>query len=215
MSSKMVILANSYKDKERCVAGIDLSTGRWVRPVAGKANSALTSAIRHIDGKEPDLLDVVELYLEDDGPDFGCQPENRIVRSVKWKKVGILKPNQIFQYCESDSIILHDENVKISIEYFKTIHESQWKSLQLIHPVRTEFYHKDWDGKKKWRVIIKHGKSQEIDLRLTDPIAIGKLENNKALSKDCLLTISLAGPWTPDNSKPKMCYKLVAGVIEL
>ncbi|MFM8305620.1 MAG: dual OB domain-containing protein, partial [Microcystis aeruginosa] len=30
---KIVCLANSWKLNERCIAGIDISSGNWVRPV--------------------------------------------------------------------------------------------------------------------------------------------------------------------------------------
>ncbi|EDZ93159.1 hypothetical protein AmaxDRAFT_4043, partial [Limnospira maxima CS-328] len=33
MMSKLICLANSRKNNDRCIAGIEISTGKWVRPV--------------------------------------------------------------------------------------------------------------------------------------------------------------------------------------
>ena len=30
---RIICLANSWKIQERCIAGIDIDTGKWVRPV--------------------------------------------------------------------------------------------------------------------------------------------------------------------------------------
>jgi len=38
---KLLVLANSYKLGNRCVAGIDLDTGKWVRPVSQSPGGAI------------------------------------------------------------------------------------------------------------------------------------------------------------------------------
>lgn len=63
-SKEILILANSRKLGGRCVAGIDITNGRWVRPVSDRPHAEV-SAIerRYQDGSEPKLLDVVSIPL--------------------------------------------------------------------------------------------------------------------------------------------------------
>ena len=209
----LVIMANSYRDGERCVAGIDVKTGEWVRPVSGPEGKPVTWDMRNVGGEEPQLLDVVEMSLQSHGPDLGCQPENRILHSERWKKVGILTAKKAAAYCENAETILHNHDNFVDLAYFATIPKRQWKSLQLVRPTSVEFYATTWENKKRWRVLLRHGKNNQLDLPLTDPKAIERLNSSEAISPNCLLTISLGGPWPSDSVTPK-CYKLVAGVIE-
>jgi hypothetical protein len=85
--AKIICLTNSYKGGgQRCIAGIDSDTRIWIRPVPDNRNRAVTSAMRLIYGKEPQVLDILEIPLEHFGPDEGCQPENRLLKPEKWKK---------------------------------------------------------------------------------------------------------------------------------
>ena len=52
-------------------------------------------------------------------------------------------------------------------------------------------------------------------MRVTDPAACEQLKQGKNISKDCLLTVSMATGWSPDKQTAKRCYKFVAGVVEL
>jgi hypothetical protein len=55
-----------------------------------------------------------------------------------------------------------------------------------------------------------------LDLKLTDPLTSDRLRNNEKISKNCILAVSLATPWSPRGSdQPERCYKMVAGVVEL
>jgi len=77
---RIICLANSYKHNERCIAGIDIESGAWVRLVSNRKDRAIAGTMRLINGKEPQLLDILEIPLENHGPDEGCQPENRLLK---------------------------------------------------------------------------------------------------------------------------------------
>ena len=56
----LICLANSYKNGCRCIAGLRVDRGGWVRPVSGRPEGELEP--RHYlldDGSEPGLLDVL------------------------------------------------------------------------------------------------------------------------------------------------------------
>jgi hypothetical protein len=77
----LICLANSRKHEERCIAGIHPATGHWIRPVSSLCvNSGKVPAkVRLIQGEEPALLDILDIPLKDDGPDFGYASENRTI----------------------------------------------------------------------------------------------------------------------------------------
>jgi hypothetical protein len=55
----------------------------------------------------------------------------------------------------------------------------------------------------------------EYVLKLTDPEATRRLEAGERIGPRCLLTLSLTRPWAGnDPSMLKICYKIVAAVIE-
>ena len=68
---KIVCLANSWKLNERCIAGIDISSGNWVRPVCDSLypeDGRVPRSVRLISDKEPKVLDILEIPLADTGP---------------------------------------------------------------------------------------------------------------------------------------------------
>lgn len=215
MNTHLVILANSYRPGDRCIAGIDINTGKWIRPVS-ENGGAVSQQIRIIDDMEPALLDVIEMSLQGDGPDVGCQPENRTVNSIPWRKVGTLTTRQVLKYCEDDTLILHNDDDCVIAKYFTTIPKSKWKSLQLVRPAKVDFTYRILKSRKQRRVLFQFGQAKSLNLGLTDPILIERLQRGEKIKQDCLLTISLAGPYVPEHSsQPERCYKLVAGMIEI
>lgn len=207
-------MANSYKQSERCIAGVDIETGEWIRPVSDREDRAITWAMRTINGQEPEILDVLEIPLEDYGPDEGCQPENRLLKEGCWKKIGRITKQELLEYCEDDSVILHNNEDRVEPSFFKEISKDDWKSLQLVHNTKVKFC-RHWYNRRKWRTYFKDGKGNYMELGVTDPAILRRLDQGGELSQDCILTISLTTPWSHNIITPKRCYKLVACVIEL
>ncbi len=214
--AQIICLANSKKEGERCIAGIDVQTGEWIRPVSSRKDGAITPEMRLIDSKEPQLLDILEIPLELNGPDEGFQPENRLLNNGCWKRIGCVTPQNILKYCEKDSVILHNRLDHVLFSYFRMIPEAKWKSLQLIRNKHVVFKSEGWKSKIKWRARFRYGNLfRRMDLTITDPVILQRLNDGELINSDCILTISLAMPWSPDNATAKRCYKLIAGVVEL
>ncbi|HOV12506.1 MAG TPA: hypothetical protein PLL90_12165, partial [Bacteroidales bacterium] len=159
------------------------------------------------------LLDVVSLRLAKDRPRDRYQRENYFVESWDWEVVGSVSQRKIHKYCEDDSIVLHSHNDRVDPSYFEKIPFREWKSLQLVRAHVA--FERDYWRNNRWRASFKDGSGEKLYLKVDYPEIVEKLERGQEISSKCLLTISLAGPWTPDNVQPERCYKLVAGVIEL
>ncbi|MBN1343229.1 MAG: hypothetical protein JXQ73_11150 [Phycisphaerae bacterium] len=214
--ARVICLANSPKEQNRCIAGIDCRTGRWVRPVLGVRRRGIPKKVRLVDREEPKLLDVLEIPLADAGPDMGCQPENRLLGGGSWKRLEQMSPQDVFEYCEDDLVILHNHDPSVPADYFEQIPKARWKSLQLVHNTRVEFHGIVGKERIKWHASFRNSAGHVMNLRVTDPIFCQKLEWRLEVSPNCLMTISLTTPWRPpDGSEPARCYKVVAGVIEL
>lgn len=210
--ARIICLANSYKHQGRCVAGINIDTGEWVRPIPRKTTAIYNE--RFIDstlGNEPNLLDLIEIPIGEQAPYHGCQPENRYLNVGTWKLLSRLTVSRIIQYIDNSLYLLHNQDNKVDPEIFTEMPRQNWKSLQLIHVTNPCFGLNPW--MKKRCIFSYSGISYE--LKVTDPAIIVKIKNGQAISKDCPLTVSMTTPFkSPSYNKP-YCWKMVAGVVEL
>ena len=94
-TTRIICLANSFKHTERCIAGIDLVTGKCVRPVSDLDDGRVPQKIRLIDGKEPDKF-ISPKYLASLPPEkritlqlvetekFSVKPQPRDIGGDQW-----------------------------------------------------------------------------------------------------------------------------------
>jgi hypothetical protein len=61
--TQLICLANSWKHGDRCIAGINPTTGQWIRPISALENGQIPPHIRLIQQREPALLDILEVPL--------------------------------------------------------------------------------------------------------------------------------------------------------
>jgi hypothetical protein len=209
--AQLACLANSYKGGgQRCIAGIDLCTGEWVRPVNPKGHEGAIGNERLIEGNEPQILDVLDIPIGGEYENYGCQPENRILLPGRWKKIGTISPEDALRYVEEDVLLLHNHDKQVDPGYFISIPKEQWKSLQLIKVRNAMFSKNPWN---KWKCNFEyHGCHYE--LTPSDPKVIDRLDAGEKIARKCILTISLTTPFAHEDD-PKQCWKLVAGVVEL
>jgi hypothetical protein len=61
---QFICLAHSKKYSKRCVAGVRLDTGQWIRPISKEEHGELTPAqLQLADGGEPRNFDVISAWL--------------------------------------------------------------------------------------------------------------------------------------------------------
>lgn len=88
MKKRIVCLANSWKNHGRCVAGVDLDTGKWIRPVNPGGAKLYKSQIKNQFGNQPQVLDIINIPLKEKEPLY-YQPENYIIDSEsEWQLEG-------------------------------------------------------------------------------------------------------------------------------
>lgn len=89
MTKELVCLANSRKHNGRCVAGIEIESNRWIRPVSNRSGHEVSAFERQYrGGVEPQVLDIITVPLVEARP-IGFQRENWLLDpAVRWRKVG-------------------------------------------------------------------------------------------------------------------------------
>lgn len=107
--TSIVVLANSWKHQDWCIAGIDLDTGKWVRPVTDLDDGRIPQTAMKLGGYFPKLLDVLEIPLDISGPDFDFESENRTIMPGLWYLRDKMTPGDIEKYAKQPCYVLHNK----------------------------------------------------------------------------------------------------------
>ena len=210
---QMIVLANSYKQSGRCVAGFDTTSHKWVRPVSTQIHGELSIGQCEInaDGVERSVrcLDIVEIPVGSPKPQV-AQPENHELLSGKWKWVGSLDQKPAIDLLE----LLHDCSKELLFNIHSKVDRNEAdggqvsKSLTLIKVASPKFF---LSPRKERSPQLRTEFSYSgviYDLPITDdrPWAKYAREEPERFSKGTwYFTISLGELW--NNSM----WKLVAG----
>jgi hypothetical protein len=137
----MLVVANSRKMGGRCVAGVSLHTGRFVRPVSPHGDGELSEVECWVGGRTPRLLDVVSFAHR--GPDGDpAQPENVVIADAPWKLEGPGHRGQALQLLlklADKRTALFGNRGRAVLETIAA--EGLDASLALIEPKRLRFGH--------------------------------------------------------------------------
>ncbi|HEY9637522.1 MAG TPA: hypothetical protein V6D14_29265 [Coleofasciculaceae cyanobacterium] len=219
--TQIICLANSWKLEERCIAGINANTGQWIRPVCSlyPKDGRVPASVRLIEGREPALLDILEIPLEEDGADFGFESENLTIAAGKWQRVGQVQPTDVLQYCGNYPQILHNSSKYVTVPYLKSLPFQGRRTLQLVYATKLSVESMArTKGGMSWKGTLVTVTGQRlVNATITDPVFVERLESGYRPQNPCLVTVSLSMPHRPSNEweGDDPCWKLIAGVIEL
>jgi hypothetical protein len=219
---ELLCLANSDKEGDRCIAGLDLDTGDWVRPVSDSDGSGLsTQQYLTKDLYDPDPLDTIKFTLSEPDPE-PHQPENWIISSNRPEfqkdEIGDREAQILIDNIHSKSHLFGDKSDKIKYSNIKR--EPVKSSLELIRPESPQFKIRKRDGKPRAAFQLQ---DTRYDLPVTDPLWKQRIKSDDILS-DVELEYEPASAYTPGKTRPLFtislgsphngsCYKLVAAVI--
>ena len=225
----IVCLANSKRNRERCVAGrvwVDGQAREWLRPVSGEKGELKSSERQYSDGTEPKLGEVIELSVTapEGRPDH--QRENwHLDSTMKWRRLGALDWSQLRGLAEGDEPLWlngaardtnYGRNNRIPVSQTSALETS----LRLVYVSQLRL---DIQLERPPRAGVQGRKSRvdgeftlgEFDYRLvvTDPLYDnrGYRQAHEGMHDlgECLLTISLSAGYPSGH-----CFKLIAGIIE-
>ena len=217
--TRITIPANSWKNQDWCLAGIEHTTGKWVRPVTGLEDGRVRRSDIKLGGYVPQILDVLETPLDASGPDFDFESENRTILAGAWNLCGRASANDLLRHVKPSYYILHNHKKYVTIEEMKQKPFPKRATLQLVRV--NDFTVRDAGSpstaKHNWKGVVSSG-GRILELTITDPAFCERLNKEYTPSQSCLLTMSLSMPYKPPEWKEDeaaVCWKLIAGVIEL
>lgn len=166
MKKQICILTKSLKDHDYCVAGIDITTGKWIRLVTSKDGGAFPKEM--LDDKHFKELNVLEVEVKGHFP-YNVQTENWLIdENAEIKKIGSLSKQQIFNLhpIEKHDMIFDNLNNELGRNEIKNLNHSlemiNAKELQLDTSMKG-------DGRHHYKVKFQYN-GNEYNLALTDPI---------------------------------------------
>ena len=215
----IVCLATSRKSGGRCIAGKELTSAKWVRPVSGRDTEEISEEEqKYEDGSLPKLLDILKIPIKIHKPNL-FQTENYLIDdNVFWEKAGEFsgRLDDLLDYPENLWGIGSSSYQGLNDRFSETHYNNYTESLYLIKPqslkiiVRIEGEESD-NPKRKVRARFKY-KQQEYLWPITDPdverqYLCGDDGEFQLEATQYYLCVSVGLPYKG------YCYKFVASII--
>ena len=219
METRLLVLANSYKKHNRCIAGIDLGTGKWIRPLSRKTEGgAVSQGESSLAGDlQPRHLDIVQI---DTSPISSEQvelhsPEDCWLNSVPWKLCGRLDDlADLREYVSYEDHLLHSRVNFVRPGYLMQLPFADRRSIELREAESFEVFLEASDFGNKCKVRAHFiGLDEVVTLSVTDVELKGQI--NDDLAGDLgpgFACVSLALPLEAQEGKR---FKLLASWIPL
>ena len=216
---EVICLANSWKHGGRCVAGLRLDGGGWVRPVSREPEGVLQPWHYTLaTGGEAALGDILRMRLTQPLPD-PHHPENWLIDYGLWDLVARPLPplarEVLWHSLTPGPDLLGDCEDRIA--YAALEKRPAPTSLALVHPegLSWQIRQHPASGKRQTRAVFCLG-GAGYNLPVTDPVRLKSLASCPVgcypeYGTQTLLTVSLSEPFARDG----FCYKLVAAVLAL
>ncbi len=218
--AQVLVLANSRKNSGRCVAGVDLVTRKWVRPVGVRPTGELARPEYTVlsGSASTEVLpgDVVEMPLGQSRASV-YHPED-IQIAGPWTLLEHWGPSQVLH--EMEHLVQHNAPLfgsaddRLSVSGIRN--SSNHSSLQLaLSDLSTFFWTTSMSGTPQLRGAVKTGDTW-VDLSVTDSRIESELRGHQPTKvANCLLTISLGVPFHPQGATEDFCFKIIAAVMPL
>lgn len=219
MGKEIILLAESKKYNNLCIAGIDRSTGDWIRIVShdsGVSHAVKVEDAIYEDGSVPELLDIVE--IECNGCQFNYyQLENYVYDpGYYWSKIGRATIKDVLKIhpLEHKDFIFHNTDKRVHKDYLLELNDKEKYSLMLIRPTRIKVHVRQWPNRKDVTMSFDYRGNRYSYLSITDidheQRYLAWEPNDYSLRDGTLLVISLGECYKRDNCH----YKLIATIID-
>lgn len=212
----MICLANSRKMGGKCVAGIQLGTTKWIRPVSDAPHGELYGSHCTLDvGRQIRLLDLVRIPLAAPVP-IPEQPENWHLAPGRWQHLGradssdiqalrpILSLGRTLLGNTGDSVVSGTQ---------------QTSSLALVEPKTLSWRVKGRPGRSPQARALFSLSGQPYDLAVTHPTWEKKIKGLGLGDHDeRVVNLANGGVWfciSLGEAFHGRCYKLIAAIVSV
>nr|VFK61072.1 MAG: hypothetical protein BECKUNK1418G_GA0071005_101532 [Candidatus Kentron sp. UNK]VFK69570.1 MAG: hypothetical protein BECKUNK1418H_GA0071006_10166 [Candidatus Kentron sp. UNK] len=201
MKKVIVVFANSVKHRKHCVAGKDIETGKWIRPVADANGKELKKkqcmVINPYGEFMVNPLQKVEIELVKSSP-LPNQPENFIVGGAQWVQRYNIKAHEVDDYLDEPEM-LWETGDRVAYSEIESGAIRITQSLYLVKIDNLRIYKND---RNKRRASFSY-KGNHYDLPVTVPHSYRQLQTPQHQS---ILCVSLGEKFNG------FCYKIVAAI---
>lgn len=202
INKTVVILANSVKHNEHCVAGKCLTTGEWVRPVSSVEGGELTNQQSTYVNPHGNYivkpLQKIEMNLLSQAPLIN-QPENYLISDNKWVQRYKIEKNELLNFTETPQNLWGVGN-RVDYNSIETGIFPINQSLYLVQVDRLQLFRNE-DDKRRASFVYNN---ESYELPVTDPNFDNLLADDEELMG--ILCVSLGEEYNG------YCYKLIATV---
>lgn len=205
----IVVLAKSIKHGKYCVAGKDINSNEWVRPVSDINGAELseeqckcTNDQWQQRGNSPyssNVLKKIEIRFLQHAP-LPNQPENYIISDQVWQHRFNIKAHEIQNYLDEPETLWGDDS-RIAFSLIENNADSIQQSLYLVKVDNLTLYKNEEDKRR----ASFYYKGRNYDLSVTDPNFDNILKDGSQNLKG-ILCISLGENYNG------YCYKIVATI---
>lgn len=211
---RIICLAKSRRPGGYCIAGKEIRTGNWIRPVGSGSNDAVPiGACQYRDGRAVELLDVIDIDLRDFVP-TDHQQENWLLNTdQRWVRRWRFDKKQLVSICdESDTLWENGHSSSQGMNNCVPYEDAKYErdSLRLIRVDRLKISVFDHYERRRVQGQFRYN-GTEYKLWITDVQYEDEYKDKNLgnyLIGEGYLTISLAGKYEDGR-----CYKLIAGII--
>ncbi|MCM1307363.1 MAG: hypothetical protein NC223_02055 [Butyrivibrio sp.] len=168
MKKEIIILTKSVKHGGFCVAGLDRSSGEWVRLVSGNEANEHSVSQRDMcyeNGYEIEIFDIVEVDIIKHYPS-NVQKENYLYNeNATWKKKGVSNLQEVVNLHGYDTpkFIFGNEDIKLTDENISLTN----KSLLLVHIENAQYFIKTFPEGKKIQLNFRYNGTRYSYIRVT------------------------------------------------
>lgn len=199
---EVIVLANSIKHKQHCIAGKCNRGGGWIRPVSDEQGAELSHDQARYQNKFGiyTVRPLQKIYMQfDKRVPLLHQPENCLINDQLWTQNYVINACDLSDYLDQPHDLWGDDN-KIEYNLIRFGDYKVKQSLYLVQVDNLELYTTD-QGKRRASFAYNH---IEYDFAVTDPRFDEIVSKQYKVSG--ILCISLGEVYQG------YCYKLVATI---
>jgi hypothetical protein len=202
----IICLANSRKYNARCVAGKDVKTSKFIRPISQTITGELSdNHIRLSNGSLPGIFDIIRVSIGNLHKTY-YHPEDYYITGEIWEKLSVYNQGEIDKLIDNPSSLWINSNNNINdrIEIGQLKASPIETSLYFIKVRQIKITKNNESFKGEFVYNNTTYKLSITDFNITQP---GNLEGN------IYLCISIGEPFKVGESV--YCFKIIATIIKL
>lgn len=206
MKKEIVVFANSAMKGGRCVAGKEIESKQWIRPVSRRGGELNRAQCTAFGGKDP-VRPLQKIEIDVVGPykSIKSQPDNWLIGKDKWNYIGEITRGEIGSYLDSPNT-LWGTGDRVPYSEIENGNMTIKQSLYLVKVSELELSRPDLTSKKTKAFFYYKG--EQYKLGFTDP-AFEEHPNWPHCQEEGVLCVSLAGKYLLTGC----CHKIAAALI--